>query len=81
MKYSFPKLIETLAAGKGLVLATIVDTEGSTPQVRGASAIFSAAGLETGAGGGGFLEARGGGGGPEERLRYGLAAQRVFRFS
>ena len=58
MKYSFPKLIETLAAGKGLVLATIVDTEGSTPQVRGASAIFSAAGLEAGTVGGGFLEAR-----------------------
>lgn len=58
MKYSFPKLIEILAAGKGLALATIVETEGSTPQVPGASAIFSRAGLEAGTVGGGLLEAR-----------------------
>ncbi len=58
MKYSFPKLLETLAAGKGLALATIVETEGSTPQVPGASAIFSRAGLEAGTVGGGLLEAR-----------------------
>jgi len=58
MNYSFPKLIETLASGKGLALATIVETEGSTPQVPGASAIFSAAGLEAGTVGGGLLEAR-----------------------
>jgi len=58
MNYSFPKLIETLALGKGLALATIVETEGSTPQVPGASAIFSAAGLEAGTVGGGLLEAR-----------------------
>lgn len=48
MNDSFPKLLETLAGGKGLALATIVETEGSTPQVSGASAIFSAAGLEAG---------------------------------
>ncbi len=58
MNYSFPKLIETLAAGRGLVLATIVETEGSTPQVPGASAVFSAVGLEAGTVGGGLLEAR-----------------------
>jgi xanthine dehydrogenase accessory factor len=58
MRYSFPKLLETLIAGKGLVLATIVETEGSTPQVVGASAIFSKAGLEAGTVGGGILEAR-----------------------
>jgi xanthine dehydrogenase accessory factor len=58
MKYSFPKLLETLAAGKGLALATIVEAEGSTPQITGASAIFSAAGLEAGTVGGGLLEAR-----------------------
>jgi xanthine dehydrogenase accessory factor len=58
MNYSFPKLIESLAGGKGLVLATIVEVEGSTPQVPGASAIFSAAGLVAGTVGGGLLEAR-----------------------
>jgi xanthine dehydrogenase accessory factor len=58
MRYSFPKLLETLTAGKGLALATIVETEGSTPQVTGASAVFSAAGLEAGTVGGGRLEAR-----------------------
>ena len=58
MNYSFPKLLETLAAGRGLVLATIVETEGSAPQVPGASAIFSEVGLVAGTVGGGLLEAR-----------------------
>jgi xanthine dehydrogenase accessory factor len=58
MNDSFPKLLETLAGGRGLVLATIVAAEGSTPQVVGASAIFSAAGLVAGTVGGGLLEAR-----------------------
>ena len=58
MKYSFPKLLETLAAGEGLALATVVETEGSTPQVPGASAVFSAGGLVAGTVGGGVLEAR-----------------------
>jgi xanthine dehydrogenase accessory factor len=58
MRYSFPQLIEILAGGKGLVLAAIVETEGSTPQVPGASAIFSSAGLMAGTVGGGLLEAR-----------------------
>jgi xanthine dehydrogenase accessory factor len=58
MNYSFPKLIESLAGGKGLALATIVEAAGSTPQVPGASAIFSAAGLVAGTVGGGLLEAR-----------------------
>ena len=58
MNYSFPKLLETLVAGEGLVLATIVEAAGSTPQVPGASAIFGAAGLVAGTVGGGLLEAR-----------------------
>ncbi len=58
MNYSFPKLLEILAEGRGLALATIVAAEGSTPQVAGASAIFSAAGLVAGTVGGGLLEAR-----------------------
>lgn len=58
MNYSFPKLLEILTGGQGLALATIVETEGSAPQVAGASAIFSAAGLVAGTVGGGLLEAR-----------------------
>ena len=56
--YSFPKLLEALATGSGQALATVVQTEGSTPQVEGATAIFSAAGLVAGTVGGGLLEAR-----------------------
>jgi xanthine dehydrogenase accessory factor len=58
MTYSFPKLLETLAGGEGLALATVVQTEGSTPQVEGASAVFSKAGLVAGTVGGGVLEAK-----------------------
>jgi xanthine dehydrogenase accessory factor len=58
MKYSFPKIVETLAAGRGLVATTIVEAEGSTPQVPGATAVFSATGLVAGTVGGGLLEAR-----------------------
>jgi xanthine dehydrogenase accessory factor len=58
MRYSFPKLVELLAAGEGLVLATVIETEDSTPQVPGASAVFSAEGLAAGTVGGGVLEAR-----------------------
>jgi xanthine dehydrogenase accessory factor len=58
MNYSFPKLLETLIEGQGLVLAMIVEAEGSTPQVVGASAIFSDAGLVAGTVGGGLLEGR-----------------------
>jgi xanthine dehydrogenase accessory factor len=58
MNYSFPKLLEVLAGGRGLALATVVEAEGSAPQVAGASAIFSEAGLVAGTVGGGLLEAR-----------------------
>lgn len=58
MVYSVPKMLEKLAAGGGLALATVVETDGSTPQVVGASAIFSKAGLVAGTVGGGILEAR-----------------------
>ena len=43
---------------KGLALATIVATKGSSPQVPGVSALFSEKGLLTGTLGGGILEAR-----------------------
>jgi xanthine dehydrogenase accessory factor len=58
MKHSFPKLLEALIKEKRLALATIVEAEGSTPQVPGASAIFAAHGLVAGTVGGGVLEGR-----------------------
>lgn len=58
MDYSFPKLLEVLAGGRGLALATVIEAEGSTPQVPGASAVFSGTGLVAGTVGGGVLEAR-----------------------
>lgn len=58
MKYSFPKLLEVLIKEKGLALATIIEASGSTPQVPGASAIFSARGLVAGTVGGGLVEGR-----------------------
>ncbi|MGD1010425.1 MAG: XdhC family protein [Candidatus Aminicenantales bacterium] len=58
MKYSFPKLLEVLIKDKGLVLATIVEASGSTPQVPGAMAIFAAHGLVAGTVGGGLVEGR-----------------------
>jgi len=66
MIYGFPKLLEKLAAGRDagpggegrLAVATIIEADGSTPQVVGASAVFGAAGLVAGTVGGGLLEAR-----------------------
>jgi len=58
MTYSFAQLLERLAAAEGLALAVLVEASGSTPQVVGATALFSASGLEAGTVGGGLLEAR-----------------------
>ncbi len=58
MKYSLPKLLETVIREKRPVLATIVEAEGSTPQVPGATAIFGDHGLVAGTIGGGVLEGR-----------------------
>ncbi len=60
MKYSYPKLLEILLAEKRPALATIVEVKGSAPQVPGASAVFSRAGLLVGTVGGGLLEAKAG---------------------
>ncbi len=57
MKNIYVRLIEGLIEQKPLVLATIVETKGSTPQVPGASALFSSEGLLEGTLGGGLLEA------------------------
>jgi xanthine dehydrogenase accessory factor len=50
-------LIPALEQDKPLALATIVQASGSTPQVAGASAVFSAKGLVAGTLGGGIIEA------------------------
>ncbi len=50
-------LVSELGKNIPLALATIIETKGSTPQVQGASAIFSLEGLIKGTLGGGILEA------------------------
>ncbi len=57
MKNIYVKLLEEIKKQKPLVLATITYTKGSTPQIPGASALFSSTGLLAGTLGGGLLEA------------------------
>jgi xanthine dehydrogenase accessory factor len=57
MKNIYVHLLGEMKKQKPLVLATIVETKGSTPQVPGASAIFSSERLLDGTLGGGLLEA------------------------
>jgi len=57
MKNIYDHLSNMLEEKKHVVLATIIETKGSTPQVPGASAIFSSEGLLGGTLGGGLLEA------------------------
>lgn len=57
MKNIYAELVERLKRNETVALATIIDTKGSTPQVPGASALFSPAGLIAGTLGGGWLEA------------------------
>jgi xanthine dehydrogenase accessory factor len=58
MKNIYQNLLDYTRAKKSLVLATIVSTKGSSPQVPGVSALFSEEGLLFGTLGGGVLEAR-----------------------
>ena len=58
MKNIFLQIPELSDRHQGLVLATVVTTEGSTPQKPGSSAIFGSAGLLAGTIGGGVLEGR-----------------------
>jgi len=57
MKNIYVHLLDALKEKKPLILATIIATKGSTPQVPGASALFSSEGLLEGTLGGGLLEA------------------------
>jgi len=50
-------LIELAGKKKPAALATIIEAEGSTPQIAGASAVFSASGIVCGTIGGGAVEA------------------------
>jgi xanthine dehydrogenase accessory factor len=58
MKNIYSYFLKKQDKNRPLVLATIVATRGSSPQVPGASALFSSAGLLYGTLGGGVLEAR-----------------------
>jgi len=57
VKNIYSKLIRESENNKPVALATLLDTRGSVPQVRGATALFSDAGLIAGTLGGGVLEA------------------------
>ena len=57
MKNIYIQLLNELKKNSPLALATIIETRGSTPQVPGASALFSSGGLCVGTVGGGLLEA------------------------
>jgi xanthine dehydrogenase accessory factor len=52
------EFVSRIRSGRPLALATIVAAAGSTPQVPGASALFSDEGLIAGTVGGGYIEAR-----------------------
>lgn len=52
------KIPEMCRSRQGLVLATVTETRGSTPQKPGSSAIFDSKGLVTGTIGGGIVEGR-----------------------
>jgi len=57
VKNIYSKLVRESENNKPVALATLLDTRGSVPQVRGATALFSEAGLIAGTLGGGVLEA------------------------
>ena len=56
-KNIYPEVLRRLERQETLVLATIVEAQGATPQVPGASALFGERGLLLGTLGGGILEA------------------------
>jgi len=55
-KTIYPEVLFSLESQKPVVLATIIEAEGATPQVPGASALFGERGLLLGTLGGGILE-------------------------
>jgi len=77
VKSIYPAIAGRLDKEGPFALATLIETGGSTPQVPGASALFSERGLILGTLGGGLLEAE-----AERRARAALATGRsaLFRF-
>ena len=57
MQLFFSNLVEELERGTSIIYATLLNKKGSTPQIPGASAVFSEKGLMFGTLGGGILEA------------------------
>lgn len=57
MKNIYDRLLKEIAVQRPLAVGTIIETSGSSPQVPGASALFSQDGLVAGTLGGGILEA------------------------
>ena len=57
MNHFYKALIDKIKKNERVALATIIQTQGSAPQVPGASALFSKSGLLRGTLGGGILEA------------------------
>src|SRR4030043_1133138 len=55
-KTIYPEVLFRLEGQEPVVLATIIEAEGATPQVPGASALFGERGLLLGTLGGGILE-------------------------
>jgi len=56
MRSIYHTILEKIRSGSGIVVATVVQTAGSTPQKPGSSALFSDQGLLAGTVGGGMLE-------------------------
>ena len=56
MRSIYHTILEQIRSGSRLVLATVIHTEGSTPQKPGSSALFGETGLLDGTVGGGMLE-------------------------
>ncbi len=56
MNSIYHQILQQLRSGSGIVLATVIRTSGSTPQIPGSSALFGENGLVTGTVGGGILE-------------------------
>jgi xanthine dehydrogenase accessory factor len=58
MKNIYLKLLEIQPSHPGLVIATVMESQGSTPQKPGSSALFDSKGLISGTVGGGVVEGR-----------------------
>jgi len=58
MKNIYGQILNKYSGGSSLVLATVIRTQGSTPQKPGSSALFGKSGLISGTVGGGILEGK-----------------------